>query len=382
MASPAQALQSASGNSPQPAPVLFDTIEGSFLHYVAGYRADGQKEQSPSVLKTYLAAVAVTWLPLLICALLGPHPVWRPVGSLKLPFLWDVNINFMFLITFPAILVLLTTDQGVLASSLRRVQIEGVLSISPDVAQALAARWARLFRTINLALYASAVFFGLISAWLNATAYLPDIGFWCTGSTGLLFPLGYVFSWCVFAFFAVLYLLVTRSLAIAFFLHDLVKHSTLRLLPFHPDGSGGLRPVGRLGLRTQYGLTVCGLSVLLFEFVSSRYFGSPGHKMPVELWRLILANGIGYIIFGPLVFISPLLPFRGGMRRTKSELLSEVAQRLRVELERLRIQLTSGAITKDDEELIDRLRKLGTVISPSPSGLLMSKLSANSPAPT
>ena len=50
------------------------------------------------------------------------------------------------------------------------------------------------------------------------------------------------------------------------------------------------------------------------------------------------------------------------MLRNKAQLMGEVALRLRVELDRLRQQLPQGAIAKEDEELIERLRKTGAVI--------------------
>jgi hypothetical protein len=75
---------------------------------------------------------------------------------------------------------------------------------------------------------------------------------------------------------------------------------------------------------------------------------------------------LAYLILGPVVFIAPLLPFRGGMLKNKSELMREVALRIRMELERLRKELPSGQITKDDEKLIERLRKIGEVIDELP----------------
>jgi ABC transporter substrate binding protein len=62
-------------------------------------------------------------------------------------------------------------------------------------------------------------------------------------------------------------------------------------------------------------------------------------------------------------FIAPLLPFRGIMQRNKSQLMSEIALRLRHELEQIREKVPKNAISKEDEELIERLRKIGTVIT-------------------
>ena len=66
------------------------------------------------------------------------------------------------------------------------------------------------------------------------------------------------------------------------------------------------------------------------------------------------------------MFMVPLLPFRRGMVRTKAELISEVAQRLRIEFERLRIQIQTGKLTHEDEDLVGRLRKIGSVIDELP----------------
>jgi hypothetical protein len=75
---------------------------------------------------------------------------------------------------------------------------------------------------------------------------------------------------------------------------------------------------------------------------------------------------ISYIVLGPAVFPGPLMPFRQGMVRTKTDLMNVVARRLRVELSRVRDNLRDGPITKEDEELIERLRKIGTFIDELP----------------
>jgi hypothetical protein len=46
--------------------------------------------------------------------------------------------------------------------------------------------------------------------------------------------------------------------------------------------------------------------------------------------------------------------------------MSEVAERLRIEMFRLRAQLPAGLISREDEELVDRLRKIGAIIDELP----------------
>jgi hypothetical protein len=154
---------------------------------------------------------------------------------------------------------------------------------------------------------------------------------------------------------------ICRSVAMTLFLNDVVGKAQLQMLPFHPDKCGGLRPVGRFGLRNQYLLTILGVNIAFLVIVTVRFLNAPP-----SLFGLVVGAGAVYALLGPMVFVGPLLSFRGAMVRTKTELSSEVAQRLRVELQRLRKELPAGQLSADDEELIDRLRKVGGVIDELP----------------
>ncbi len=339
-----------------------DTTDGSLLHRLVGYRFPDQLRHSPSIAKAYLAAIAVSYIPLLASALLSALPVATRTASLHLPFFYDCNVAFMFLVSFPSLVALTVTDQHVLAASLRQVQTDGIVSVSDNAAACLSQLWAKKFRAVNIGAQIIGIVTGILLALFNYIAYTPKrVGFWIAVEDRLLWPVGPIFLFCIFLFYTLIPIYVLRSFAISRLLKRIVEHAQIRMLPFHPDRSGGLRPVGHLGLRNQYALTVCGLNVALLAFVSLHYL-----EVAKSLYGLIIAAALAYIILGPLVFMGPLLPFRAGMLRTKTELMSEVARRLRIELERLRQQLGTGRITKEDEELVDRLRKIGVVIDELP----------------
>ena len=118
------------------------------------------------------------------------------------------------------------------------------------------------------------------------------------------------------------------------------------MIPAHPDKAGGLLPVGRLGLRNQYAITVFGFNALIFLIVYSYFL-----KLDIALVGLMAAAIVSYLVLGPLVFLAPLLPFRGIMQRNKSQLMSEVAVRLRRELEQIRKKVPEELISKEDEKL-------------------------------
>ena len=338
-----------------------ETTNGSILHRLAGYLRAGEAGTGPSPTKIYLIALAITFLPLLAAALVSPLPVAARSPSLRLPFLYDWNVMFMFLVSFPCLAVLTLTDQAALVSSLEKVQRDGTVVASLPGAQDLSERWRSRFTMANVMAQVTGLATGLILAYCNYRTYAPArVGFWIARD-GTLLLVGYVFLWCIFAFYALIPLYVFRCAATSLFLRDLVAHTQLRMLPFHPDHCGGLRPVGRLGLRNQYALTVFGLNVVLLVVISLYYL-----QVPSSLYGLIIAAGIAYLVLGPVVFIGPLLPFRAAMLRTKADLLSAVARRLRVELQGMQGKLSTGTITKDEEELVDRLRKVGAVIDELP----------------
>ena len=341
-------------------PILgLDSTFGSALHnwrFLKGRSATG-----PALVRVYVLAGMSTYASLFIAASMGSLSLTQATPPLRLPFLHDWNVALMFLVSFPCVMVLTLTDQHALSTALARVQDDGTVTIDADAAGRLRRRWQHRFLAANVAGQILGVIVGLGLVILNYYSYAPaSTGYWIA-EAGRLQPVGYVFLCCIFLFYAIIPIYVIRLICVSLFLKDLVSHATLRLLPFHPDRSGGLRPMGQLGLRNQYGLTVFGLNVVSLVTISSLYLA-----VPRTLFGLILAAGIAYVVLGPLVFMGPLLPFRAGMLRTKNELMSEVAQRLRLELQRLRSQLTKGQISQEDEALIDRLRKVGGVIDELP----------------
>jgi hypothetical protein len=116
-------------------------------------------------------------------------------------------------------------------------------------------------------------------------------------------------------------------------------------------------------------LTLIGFNVALL-FIVYQYLNKN------ELFSALLAAAVvAYLVIGPLVFMAPLLPFRSAMRENKDNLMNAVAKRTRQELDSLYLRLisdptkdeqASGPITKEDEELIDRLRKIAIVIDELP----------------
>jgi hypothetical protein len=339
--------------------VHIDTTRRSLLHRLALGRA-GTDPGAKSIVRTYFVAVALTYGLMCVAAALDWATAAAAAG-VRVPFWRDLNTAFMFLVAFPTIVVLVVTDDAALRRALARVQQDGVLTMTPSQENTIEARWSAMFSRINRIGQVMALAIGTAIMIANYLVLTPrQVGFWIA-SGGRLRPIGALFLLSVCMFFAVVAFYIIRTFAISFLLANVVRFGDIRMLPFHPDKCGGLRPVGRLALRNQYGLTVMGINVVLFALTSMIYLSAPP-----ALYVLVGLAVAGYLIVGPVLFVGPLLPFRTGMMRTKSDLMSEVAQRLSVELARIRGELRAGSITREDEKLIDRLRKIGAVIDELP----------------
>jgi hypothetical protein len=350
--------------APVKAPVdLLDTTTGSAAHTLFRYLDRSGGRRALALLSLYVIAVALTFLPLLVGAWLGGSLFGD--DKLKLPFFHDWTILFAFLVSFPCLLILTVTDQHILDQSLKMVDSEGTIAISPEDKKRVAVRWNKRFLIFNLVGQGLAAMIGASIAYLNYSLFKPGQHWMFDRNTGALLGVGYVFMFCLFLFYALIVIYVYRNIALSLLLRDIVRHSRLQLLPCHPDRCGGLRPVGRLGLRNQYALSIFGVNVVLMAWGMIHDIGAQG-GIHDSLYVLMIAGVIAYLILGPIVFLAPLLPFRTGMQANKAELRSEIVQCLRTESERLRKQLLKATVTKEDEELIERLRKMCTAIEELP----------------
>ena len=332
---------------------FLDTKQYSILHRLTGF--DG--EVLPTLVIVYLACVAITYLPLLAVASWG----LATNQGIRLPFLLDWNITFTFLVSFPTLVILIVTDDHVLTQALQQVWSSDVISTNVEDPEVLVQTWTARFRWANIGSYAVGLVLGAILSWYTLQVYVwTKAGFWAA-PTGVIEPIGVVYLYCITLLYGVIAVFVTRSVCIALFLSALVDKVTVRLLPFHPDGCGGLQPVGRLGLRNQLTLTILGLNIAILGFITRHYLVPHG----AEAWMIIIAV-LAYLILGPVVFIGPLLPFRTGMLRSKATLMGELSDRLRADFTAIRGRLKDDGLVDADLQTLERLKKVGSMIEGLP----------------
>ncbi len=339
-----------------------DTSSNSLLHRLARHRGPSKPPRRVSM---YLLVLGVTYIPLLVAALVavrrGSIPLWDGITTGSLTFLEDLGFSYALLISLPSLVLLLVTDEYVLYTALDEVQQDRVLALSESSAKSLKKTWNRYFRITNLITQFSAIGVGIVLGILTVRMHLKQqLTSWIVPD-GQLHLAGYIYVYCISLLYAMIIFYVTRSIVISLFLRALVARAPLRILPLHPDKCGGLRPVGRLGLRNQYTLTVLGINIVLLLLI---WVYAMNREAPFG--EIMIAGSATYLILGPIIFMAPLLPFRAGMQNAKKEWTHEFARVVRVEIERLRGQITINSVSEVDEKLIDRLRKVGSAIDELP----------------
>jgi len=217
--------------SPHPAAELieqFETTDGSLVHRLFPRRG--------SLAIACISSVLATYVPLLIVAWATLPSLTERYDAVRLPFLRDWNVMFMFFVTMPALVAYLVDDHWQLTSAIGRTLREDILALSPSDTLNVTTEWRNRFRQVNIWGQALGVVIGVIVAWANYRAYAsPRVGHW-TMHDGHLTVAGIVFLWAVCLFFALTTFYVIRSVAVAYFLRSLLKCSTIRVVPFDSPG--------------------------------------------------------------------------------------------------------------------------------------------------
>lgn len=338
-----------------------DTTGNSPIHrWVRKDRELGSLEVHP-LSRAYMWACLLTFMPMLALATADWLMNTEAQRAQVWPFFADFPVAFMFLVSFPTLLVFCLDDNRRLVAALSKLESDGIVKFGRAEGALWVRNWNAHFRKINVWALAGAIAIGAAVALANLGIYSDkSLGYWITRGDTLL-PIGYLFVLNCFVFYMVTPFFVFRSVAISRMLQDLVAKADIDVLPLHPDKSGGLRPIGRMGIRYQFLLTAFGLNVVLLAFFS--------FKMLPEAHTLhwaVIAAGVAYLICGPAVFIGPLVPFRTAMLKGKQELMDEITEGMKREFPRIRSRLKTGESTAGDHESVERLQHMGSLIEALP----------------
>ena len=122
---------------------------------------------------------------------------------------------------------------------------------------------------------------------------------------------------------------------------EVARDPTVHVMPTHPDGTGGLLPIGRAALFMSLGVFVSGLGLTAIA-VQGFVTGAPMNAVFLAMCGL-------YLLIGPMLFILPLTPLRRVMADAKQRYLLEAdhlfqAAQVRHEHDLSRLEVDTNAI--------------------------------------
>ena len=322
-----------------------DTTGLSFIHWAVRYDGGNWGRN----LAVYLASIVCTYGLMMLAAL-----TQIPSGMRVAPSIFnDWAIMFAFLASFPAILFFVASDQRALELAMNRVWAAGVVTERKEFVEKFRERWKARFRRLNLSVQTFGLLASLPLSYLTAYGYkAADAHSWAQASA----PTGYAYMAGIALFYALLMIYIARGVAMAWLLKSIANEWTIVLSPLHPDGCGGLQPLGRIGLRNQYALTILGINIALVAITI--YEINPALEATIIVPALAV-----YLIFGPVIFLGPLLPFRRVMSELRRTMMEEIAAPLDAKFGGLTEQArVNGAVSKQDLEALERLRTIGATV--------------------
>jgi hypothetical protein len=148
------------------------------------------------------------------------------------------------------------------------------------------------------------------------------------------------------AFFGYFLVLAVRLLVVfACATKAIASNDGLRILPTHPDQTGGLLAVGQTALSLSLFTLMAGAWLTVATIETAVIIGPP---MTVQkAWMGILLWS-SYLTLGPLLFFLPLVPLRSEMERTKMRFLANAEREYRRVIPKLNDSRSAGGSTSEN----------------------------------
>jgi hypothetical protein len=165
-------------------------------------------------------------------------------------------------------------------------------------------------------------------------------------------------------FIAVVY--VVRAAAHIRFLWALVKETSVGINFFHRDRCGGLREIGRLGLRNQYSLSIVGINIILMVYILAKTNPSLDRIWGPEAMEMVIISVGLYLLGAPIAFLGPLVPFHKPMLEAKQAYLSDISEARRDEYRRIIKNCSSCDSAEPDIQRMERIERLQSLVERFP----------------
>ena len=260
-----------------------------------------------------LAAILLTWFPLLLLSMLGG----RATGAGRISFFHDIEVHVRFLVALPILIAAELIVHLRIRPMVRRfVDLRLVLPADMPLFRKAIDSAVRIRNSLLVELMLVAAVY-TVGLWVWNSRTEPGLTTWYAlpGGKWKLTPAGY---WYVFVSLPIFQFILLRwyvRLWIWFRFLWQVNRLKLNLLPTHPDRCGGLSFLGKSSYA--YAPILFAQGAILAGIVAGRviYGGESLLSFKFQIG--------GFIVFFVVAVLTPLLMFTPRMARTKRQGLAD-----------------------------------------------------------
>jgi hypothetical protein len=330
------------------------------LHPLAGDRVFGwiTTLSRASRLASTLGAAILGALPLLIAWLEGNFFN----EDLALSAARDFGYWCQQIIAIPLLIVTGSLYFGDLHRAILRLCINNVFEISRTEHNSLVLRANKIYNNFFIRVTPWAI--GILAPIVVSFVYVFDFGRFNTWHSPDGEPFATVAGWTSLPYGFVLYYLISNLVlrigATFFVLREFFRFKA-NVQPFHPDGCGGLGPLGQLSTKINLATFVFGLLVMGWVLVNVHHYNLPVY----HLANVALATG--YVCSAAIVFFLPLYAAHQAMKKAKYDTLFLIHDRFQRANRQVHHDLLSEKQPSDENlNKLDNIQRLYNIARKMP----------------
>lgn len=166
-------------------------------------------------------------------------------------------------------------------------------------------------------------------------------------------------------FYYVSALVIVKFVLLIRWINRLFSEFRVVVRVLHPDGAGGLSPLGNLSVKAGYLIAICGLAAVSVTLTEG-YVRTTEFVGPLFSVRLLLTLAI-YVVLAPVAFFAPIGAGRTAMKTAKNDLLVQIADQFEIDSARIQSLLGADAsMLAKGLEKVEQLRKIHGIVSQFP----------------
>jgi len=165
----------------------------------------------------------------------------------------------------------------------------------------------------------------------------------------------FMFWYIVMFYWVVIYSIITlsalRYIITIIWLNRMFKRFQVNVRVLHPDGAGGLSPLGKFSVKTGYIIGLYGIASI-WAMATEPYsinlqFSGFTYNPIILIWQIF------FICLSPIVFFAPIGAAHASMKKAKESFITQISNRFEADMLGLRKSLTS-----DESSLDERIKKI------------------------